>query len=450
MRLLRRILLSLLLLVVVAAVGGYWYERPQLLTGTGYAAHNACAVEHIAGRDDPEDDLPPNPLVPVLRVKQTDDGAATKGMLVGGLAAQQAYFTEGFGCTLADAAPDLPDATTVDDTGHPFAGAATPTAPAEIEQAVARAFGDDLSEDDREELGTRAVVVVQGGELVAERYAEGFDADTPQLGWSMTKSVTNLLVGRLVDEGVVSLDDDRLRPEWTDGRADITVEQLLRMTSGLEWDETYALGTPITRMLYLEPDMGDYVASQSLGHDPGTYQQYSSGSTTLLCDILLARTDAGADLPRQELFEPLGLSSFVLEPDASGTPVCSSYGWATPRDWAALGQFALQEGEWNGQQLLPEDWMTTSTTSLEATLGKDEDDGYGAGWWVNRTVDGSLVHPDLPEDAYFAQGHDSQWIVVVPSADLVIVRLGFTPTREDDRVIQLAVDVLAGLPVTGG
>ena len=447
MRVFRRVLLALVLLLVVALVAGYWWQRPLLLTATGYAAHNACAVENVAGRDDPENDLPPNPLVPVLRTKAGDDGS-TKGMLVGGLAAQRAHFTEGFGCTLGEQAPDLPAPSVVDPAGNPFAAAATPTMAPEIEAILGMAFGDDLDAEGRDELGTRAVLVVHDGQLVGERYAEGFAADTPQLGWSMTKSVTNLLVGRLVQDGELTLDEAQLREEWTDERSDITVEQLLRMTSGLSWDETYDLGTPITRMLYLEPDMGGYVASQELAHDPGAYQQYSSGTTTLLCDILTDRSEAGADLPRQELFAPLGLASFVVEPDAAGTPVCSSYGWATPRDWAALGQFALQEGEWNGEQLLPEDWMTLSTTTVDAELGEDEDPGYGAGWWTNQAADGAAVHPELPADAYFAQGHDGQWIVVVPSADLVIVRLGFTPSTDDDRVIDLAASVLAQLPAS--
>ena len=315
-----------------------------------------------------------------------------------------------------------------------------PAPSTEVAAAIAKAFGDDLSAADREELGTRAVVVVHGGQLVAERYADGFDAGTPQLGWSMSKSVTNLLVGRLVQEGKVSLDDDHLREEWTDERADITVEDLLRMTGGLKWDETYDLGTPITQMLYREPDMGGYVASQPAAHDPGTYQQYSSGSTTLLCAVLSERTGVAADLPRQELFVPLGLSSAVLEPDAVGTPVCSSYLWATPRDWAAIGQFALQDGVWNGTRLLPEGWMADSTTAIDV---ETEEEGYGAGWWVNTMPDGSLVEPSLPADAYFAEGHDGQWIVVVPSEDLVVVRLGFSPEVDDVKAVDLAADLIA-------
>jgi CubicO group peptidase (beta-lactamase class C family) len=443
MRLLRRIVTALLVLVLVALVGGYWYERPLLLTATGYAAHNACAVELVAGRANPESDLPPNPLVPVLRTSTEAVGTDphSRGSIWGVLAAQKAHFTEGFGCTVAEERPDLPTPTAVQAGANPFTDAATPTAGPEIQAALAAAFGDSLSESEREELGTRAVLVLRKGELVAERYAEGFDAETPQLGWSMTKSVTNLMVGRLVLAGEVSLDEKELLSAWADDeRRDITVDHLLRMTSGLAWDETYDLGTPITQMLYREPDMGAFVAGQEAAHPTGTYQQYSSGSHTLLCQILAERVGSGANLPREQIFAPLGLSSAVLEPDGVGTPVCSSYMWATPRDWAALGQFALQDGVWNGERLLPAGWLAESTVAFD---GETEDVGYAAGWWVNRLPDGSLAHPELPEDAYFAQGHDGQWIVIVPSADLVVVRLGFSPSVDDEGVIELTRTLLA-------
>ncbi len=277
MRRLRRVLVALLVLVVIALVAGYWYERPLLRTGTGYAAHNVCAVERVAGRTDPADDLPLNPLVPYPE----HEPRRRRVHLLGLLARHLAWYAEGFGCTLADERPDLGTATPVEPGANPFTDLATPTMSPEVEAAVAAAFGDDLSAADRRQLGTRAVLVVQDGRLVAERYADGFDATTPQLGWSMTKSVTNLLVGRLVQQGKVALDDDHLHPEWTDERADITVEDLLRMTSGLAWDETYDLGTPITQMLYAEPDMGGYVASQEAAHAHGELPGDSSGSTTL-------------------------------------------------------------------------------------------------------------------------------------------------------------------------
>ncbi|MGL5912514.1 MAG: serine hydrolase domain-containing protein, partial [Phycicoccus sp.] len=328
---------------------------------------------------------------------------------------------------------------------NPISAAASPEASPELQQALARAFGDDLPRARKQQLGTRAVVVLRDGRLVAERYADGFDSGTPQLGWSMSKSVTNLLVGRYaLQHGIDVTTEKSLRPEWGDARRDITVDQLMWMTSGLTWDETYDLGTPITEMLYTEHDMAGYAASQPLAHAPGSYQQYSSGSTNILCGWLTDLPDVrDTDFPRTALFAPLGLSSAVWEPDASGTPVCSSYLWATPRDWAAVGQFALQDGVGGGQRLVPEGWMAASTTATRVDRGEER--GYAAGWWVNTQADGTLVDPDLPADAYWMSGHDGQRVYVVPSARLVVVRLGFSPEVGDDalRTDRLVADLVA-------
>lgn len=428
----------MLALALVAGVAGYWYVRPLLLTGTGYAAHSACSMGELA---DAGPDLPPNPLVPYLRTGLSQ-GVATSAVL-GVLAQQRAWYSPEFGCTLGDTAPDFGPVAPV--VANELTGAATPTAGLEVAAALAGAFGDDLDAAGREQLGTRGVVVLHKGRLIAERYADGFSSTTPQLGWSMAKSVTNLLTGRLVHQGVVRLDDSGLRPEWTDDRSRISVDDLLRMTSGLAWDETYDLGTPITRMLYLEPDMAGYVAGQDLAHPVGEHQQYSSGSTNLLCSVLSERSGQGADLPRNELFAPLGLGSAVLEPDASGTPVCSSYLWATPRDWALIGQFALQDGVWEAERLLPEGWMADSTRV--DPVADSEVEGYASSWWVNELADGSLVKPELPADAYWATGHDGQRLYLVPSEELVVVRLGFSPEveSEDLRADELVADVVAAV-----
>jgi CubicO group peptidase (beta-lactamase class C family) len=440
MRRARYVVLGIVLVLVVVAAGGYFYERPLLLTGTGYAAHNACALKAIAGRDDAKVDLPPNPLVPVLRTKTT--AASAKASILGVLAKQQAWATPGYGCTLADHRPKLDPPTKVSSAANPYTSATPPAMSTGVKDALSKAFGDDLSTNARKALGTRGVVVLKDGRLVAERYAQGFGPTTPQLGWSMTKSVTDLIAGRLVDEGKLSLDQDHLRPEWKDGRAKITVRELLQMTSGLKWDEDYSLGTTITTMLYLKGDMGSYVASQPLAHKPGTVLQYSTGSPTLLCSVI-AKSDGGADFPRRELFAPLGLSSAVLEPDAVGTPVCGSYMWATPRDWAAVGEFALADGVWGSQRLLPAGWMKQSTTAVK--VAKSDSKGYATGWWANQASDGSLVYQYLPADAYFAEGHDGQWLIIVPSQQLVIARLGFTPTAKHDRAIGLAEDLIKAL-----
>ncbi len=443
MRLVRRALFALLVVVLVALVGGYWYERPMLLTGTGYAAHNACAVTNVAGRANPETDLPPNPLVPVLRSSASGENGV-QGSVLGVLARQTSWFNEGYGCTLAEQAPDLGVATEVTKP-HKFLTTGEVPVPAELQAAVDKAFGDGLSAKDAKALGTRAIVVVRDGEIIAERYAKGFSPDTPQLGWSMSKSIANLFIGRLVHEGKIKITDSHLRKEWTDERANITIEDLMRMTSGLSWDETYDLGTPITKMLYIEPDMGKYVASQSLAHPVGSFQQYSSGSTTLMCDIVTDKVTDGsahakADLVRTELFEPLGLTTAVFEPDAVGTPVCSSYLWATPREWAALGQFAADNGAYGDQLLLDENWIHQS--NLAKPVDKFEENNYAAGWRANLTADGEQVDMRLPSDAFWAQGHDGQWMVIVPSVNVVVVRLGFSPTTEDEGVFDLVHDVI--------
>lgn len=450
LRLVRRVVVGAVVLLVLGIGGGLVYARPLLKTGTGYAAHNACAVQLLAGRgaDQPSQDLPDNPLVPFLRTSVTQagpgggggDGAGSaRSNLLGVLYGQTAYYTPGRGCTIARERPSVTTPRPVTASPAALRAAASPAPPA-VHRAVDAAFGERPA--DRERLNTRAVVVVHGGQIVAERYAAGFTADTRQLGWSMGKSVANLMAGRLVAEGKLALGDTRLRPEWTDERAGISVEHLLRMSSGLQWNETYDLGTSITRMLYLEPDMGGYAASLPAAHAPGSYQQYSSGTTNILCQVLEQRSGLGADMAAELILSPLGLSSAVWEPDAAGHPVCSSYLWATPRDWATIGQFALQEGRWNGRQLLPTDWMRFSTSTVGV---QSEDDGYGAHWWVNRRHDGILVHPLMPADAYWAAGHDGQQVVVVPSADLVVVRMGFTPDGADLGVDRLVSEVATAL-----
>lgn len=440
----RRIaLLSLLVVIVVVAaalvVVGVIY-RPMLRTGTGYAAHNACAMHFVAGRrDDLETDLPPNPLVPLLRT-EVDPSAGWASSSVLGVGFRQYAWASEHGCAVGDARAEGSQYTSLirdperAEEGSPE-GIELPSvedAPAEVDAALDAAAAQE---------GTRGLVVVHDGRIIGERYGDGFGPDTRQLGWSVGKSAASTLVGRAQLE-FPDADLDRagtgLRPEWTDERAQISLDNLLRMTSGLEWDEEYDLGTPITQMLFDEPDMAAFAAAQPLAHEPGTYRQYSSGTTNLICDLLHERTGLGPEMAEELLFQPLGMRSAVLEADASGRSVCSSYLWATPRDFARFGQFALDDGVVNGERLLPEGWMDYSTTVIPAG---GEPEPYGAQWWVNVSGDGTPPRMDMPEDAYWASGHDGQYVVVVPSADLVVVRTGFTPGAS---MSSLEVDRLVG------
>jgi CubicO group peptidase (beta-lactamase class C family) len=436
-----RIVGGVVALAMIGAIAAYWWVRPLLRTGTGYAAHNACALDSIAHRTPLTADLPPNPLVPYLHVDA--DSGGYRATVLGLLASQHAWASEGFGCTLAVSRPSFGAATRIDAALNPITTQPVPAANVRLDRAVAHAFGDDLDRAGRDTLGTRAIVVLKNGRIVSERYAPGFTAGTPQLGWSMAKSVTSLMLGRLVAQGTFALSDDHLRPEWTDDRAKITIEDLLRMRSGLAWDETYDLGTPITEMLYNSSDMAGFVASQKLVHPVGSVQQYSSGSTTFLCAVLNATLHQGADLPRRQLLAELGIASAIWEADATGTPVCSSYLWATHKDWAAIGQFALADGVWNGTRRLPAGWMKATTTSQ--AIATREDPNYAAGWWTNLTPEGALVENSLPKDTYWASGHDGQRLYVVPSEKLVVVRLGFSPSADDIGAVQLVADAIAAL-----
>jgi CubicO group peptidase (beta-lactamase class C family) len=277
---------------------------------------------------------------------------------------------------------------------------------------------------------TRALLVVRDGEIIAERYAAGFSETTPLAGWSMTKSVLNALVGILVGERRLSLNDRALVPEWQppDPRAGITLEDLLRMRSGLKFSEVYSdFSSDVIEMLFNRPDAAAYAAAQPLAVASGSLWSYASGTTNILSAIV-RRVVGDADYlewPRRVLFEPLGMTSAILEPDASGTFVASSFMLATARDWARFGQLFAQDGVWNGTRILPEGWVAFSTTPTPQSLHGN----YGAHWWLAVPADmggGTPSSRRIPADAFFAIGHEAQLLTVIPSLRLVIVRLGLS------------------------
>ena len=463
----RRLVLVVGVLLVALAVGVGWYLAPIGPIATGYAAQIGCGVHLVADRpvDEVVPELPDNPLVPLLRVDAPPDGSFRADLL--GLYDSVAVQTADGGCrlvepqdvdALATTEPDRVEAE-ADDLAVP----ADPDAAASeagfdtaaLTAAVEAAFAED--DDPETEIGTRAVLVVHDGTVVAERYAPGFDADTPLLGWSMTKSVANAIAGTLVRDGRLALEDDDLWPGWQDDpddlRRQITVEQLLTMTDALAFEEVYDPGTDATRMLFRPGDTAAYAAGQELVDVPGGVWSYSSGTTNLLCDVL-ARADGGdpSTLAARRVFAPLGMTSAVVGTDTSGDPVCSSYGYATARDWARFGQLYLQDGEWDGTRLLPEGWVEFSTSPVLLPT----EHPYGAQWWLNADTTGSVRMPSVPEDAFWASGNEGQQVVVLPSDDLVVVRLGLTRGYDGvswgledltDDALATAVDVSLRAPV---
>lgn len=307
--------------------------------------------------------------------------------------------------------------------------------PPEVDTAQIEAVLDDaFSEPDPSiPRRTRGVVVVYDGQLVAERYAEaeGYSMLTPHYGWSMTKSVTNAMIGMLAGQGVLDIYAPAPVLNWadpSDPRNVITIDQLLRMSSGLMFGEEYASPlADVLKMLYANLlDKADYAASRGLEAPPGTLYHYSSGTSVILAGII--RNSFGTleeyfQFGRRELFDMLGMRSALIEPDYAGNFVGGSLMWATPRDWARFGLFCLQDGVWEGERILPEGWMAYSTTPTPSE--PEEPNGkYGAHFWLNV---GGVRYPSLPEDLFECSGHDVQKVTVIPSRNLVVVRVGYTP-----------------------
>jgi CubicO group peptidase (beta-lactamase class C family) len=365
-----------------------------------------------------------------------------------GLARAEARWREGLGVTRAHAygialPEELPDLVPTLDPTRPWPFGESEevveldSGRAEaLRAAVERAF----VAPDGSSLATHAVVVVQGGELRLERYRADHDRATRFLGWSMTKTVTAALLGRLVAMGKVrGLDETLAAPEWSatgDARASIELQSYLRMTSGLEWSVDYEdPASDSLRMLFREPSAAHFAAMKSLEHTPDTHFEYSDGTSNLLARFVFERAGASDEerwlFPQKELFGVLGMSSAVLSVDPSGCWVGSSLMIASARDWARFGEFLRRDGTWNGQRLLPDGWVTMMRHATDLSPHRT----YGAHLWrtdaeLLRTADGEPAPPELADVVHLA-GFDDQFVWIDFERELVLVRLGLSDARFD-------------------
>jgi CubicO group peptidase (beta-lactamase class C family) len=288
---------------------------------------------------------------------------------------------------------------------------------------------------------TRAVLVVQGGRLVVERYMPGYGPDTRLISWSMAKSVTQALVGIAVRDGLVDIDKPMGSPHWAagDARAAIPWRHWLNMTDGQEYHEigaSWPTHNDAARMLFGRgrQDVAAFAATLPLIHPPGSTWNYNSAGINLIADAVTRLYAPGASprdrrdkiekVLRSELFDRLGMTSATPEFDAAGTFMGSAMLYATARDYARFGLLYLRDGIWEGQRVLPAGWVDFARTSTRAENGRS----YGAGWWVtaaeSATGGRKPMMEGIPLDTFRAQGFEGQLIVVVPSRDLVVVRLG--------------------------
>jgi len=430
-----------------------------LSAGSGFSAKNICSAYFLSGMPGQKTiDEVLHPTVPFLSNVsfEIDEVNHQVDTWFFGLAHRRAVFSEGTGCTLLrEGREQLRRRLETVSVSMPNTTLAWP-------QGAAPAIGNTLLEpileqaffetDPNNKRNTKAVVVVHKGQLVAEKYAQGVSADTPLPGWSMTKSVTNLLIGLLIYDGTARLAQSAPVPLWYeeigDPRSYITIDQLLRMSSGLEFDEKYSIYGDVARMLSVEPDAAGFAASKPLIAEPGSVWSYSSGTSNILSGII-RRLIGGYmqeyyDFTQKRLFLPLGIRTATLETDNNGTFIGSSYMYASAKDWARLGQFCLQDGWWMGEQLLPDGWIAYSTTPTP----NNPRNNYGAHFWLNADPedDGQQrTWPDLPADTYSMNGYQGQRVIIIPSKELVVVRLGFSSGSNSgiEPLVAGIIDVLA-------
>jgi len=464
----RRVTLAVLLLGAAGMVTAVVVFRPgqAVRVATGLVSHTLCSETFVAGLDPDQtfaETVSTMPgirrLVPWLHYR-VDRAARDVSTTLGGRFEMRAVYHDGVGCTVVhpasvSAATPLPapsTAASMNAAGAPGAGrdiagpAVVEPASGPLRAALDRVFAEPAGGPVR---GTKAVVVVHDGRVVAERYAPGYALDTPMLSWSMNKSVVNALVGILVRQGRLAVGAPAPVPAWrdpSDPRHPITVEQLMRMTSGLALDETNSGFDPASRMLFTEPDMAGFAEAAALAAPPGTRYHYSSPSTLILSRVIRDAVGGRAEHVRRfaerELFAPLGMRGVTLEFDATGTQVGSTYMYATARDWARFGLLYANDGVADGRRILPEGWVAYSASPTPGSR-----DGYAAGFFTNRGESefGRLrVRGGMPADSFFASGTQGQRIVVAPAHRLVVVRLGRSQdwaTFDIRGLIRLVADV---------
>ena len=424
-----------------AVIGGCLYLNTLMPIITGYAAKNLASAVFVSGRD--ASDVEALDLhfsfIKFNRNKVDYEHKTVTSRFL--WAESTAAYREGYGVTLlrgkdreAFLSQEYPLPA---DTLRPEAlPAGDPVTVASLEP-IARALVDERAYN-----GTPfAFVVLHKGAVVAERYRQGITPGTQLLSWSMAKSFTNAIAGIMAGDSLVSVCTPLDIPEWQgDGRRDITLKDLMQMQSGLEWNEDYGNRSDVNLMLHRETDMGLFALSKPLEYEPGTHWYYSSGSTNIVMRYLRGKFASDGEFLsylRDRLFAPLGIVNPTFEPDMSGTPVGSSYLYVTACDFARFGQLFLDDGCVGGRRILPEGWVEWTTTPASDSKG-----GYGAFFWLNR----NKACPDAPEDMFSCQGHDGQEIYIIPSKDLVVVVLGYSP--KPDRVVdfnRLLKDVISAV-----
>lgn len=425
----KKFLKILLLLLILAFLYFGFTTYPKLDLISGFSAKSVASGHFIDNRSVDLIEKTDNDIKMIdLAENSIDENGKFATATVYGLKERKAIYREGLGATLINddfdvSKPYLLPKRTKLENNLPFPyGNKEPKDTAfsninysKLKKAVDGAFDKTSGRIKR----TRAVVVLYKDKLIAEKYDTGFTKDSKILGWSMTKSITSSAFGVLAKQGKIDIYKPAPVTEWqNDERKNITLNDLLHMNSGLEWEEDYSTICDATKMLFQAEDMGKVQLEKPAQFKPNTHWYYSSGTTNLLSLILRRQFKTQQeylDFWYSAVIDKIGMNSMIVEQDMSGTFVGSSYGWATPRDWSKFGLLYLKNGNWNGEQILDESWVKYTATPTNTSGGK-----YGAQFWLN--AGGKF--PDVPRDMFYCSGYQGQMVAIIPSLEMVIVRMG--------------------------
>ena len=458
LKLMASVVAGTLVLAAVATAAASFRPDLAIRVATGFVAHNICVKSFISGLEPQAVFAEVRDRAGIRRLRHVlgyrlDATAKTVEVSALGLFRSRAAFHEEQGCIELHGVrepyllrSDL-HALKVPKTPPLLAEIAGPDVVEPSDQALRTALDHAFEEPAEPPFRrTKAVVVVHDGRVIAERYAAGIGIDTPLLGFSMTKSVVNALLGIMTQQGLTSPSLPAPFPEWhgaSDPRREIEVMDLMRMTSGLALDETNSGFDPASRM-YLANDTAGYAAKAPMIAPSATRWAYSSPTTQLLARIIrdaVGGPEQTLAFAWRELFNPLGMRNVTLEFDGVGTLQGSNWMLASARDWAKFGLLYLYDGEIGGKRILHEDWVAFCAA---ATLDTD----YAAGFWTNRSEHPNArgrVKLGMPRDAFFASGDLGQRIAILPSQNMVIVRLGDSvdPTGDIRGLGRLVSEVIA-------
>jgi len=448
----KRILYGVLTVFGAAIIGASVYINSLMPIITGYAAKNLCSAVFISERDPKNVEAIDLNFSFIKFTKNSinyDEKSVTSQFLWG---KSKAIYRPGFGTTL------LRDITEEELRKYKYPAGVDPgysqdtikwplgdiltDANTGIDRIKLAGISKRLITDNAYNGNAFAFMVIHKGVPVAEAYKPQFNQKTRFLSWSMAKSFTSALVGILVGQGKMDINKPAGIDEWkSDDRSKITLKDLLQMESGLKWNENYGNRSDVTVMLHCVRDMSRYAFERPLERPAGTSWSYSSGTANIV-NYLIRRQFSNDSLyltfANTQLFNKIGIPDVVFEVDPGGTRVGSSYLYATARDYARFALLYLNDGIFKGERIFPEGWVQFTTN----VVASGSNGSYGSFFWLNK----GKMFPSAPQDMYMCEGHDGQGIFIMPSQELIVVVLGYSPRSKGgidfDRLLK---DILSTL-----